>query len=490
MISEELKQQAESGDAASQYMLALRYYKNGEDKDPRQGFLWMKVAAESGYLKAQKALGRLYTSAQHAPVPDENPQEAIRMYRKAAEQDDPEAQYWLGTCYLTGYGTPVSEEEGKRWISAARAKGYEVEGEPEPAPSRQEEETPRREWEFAGKPAKEEKMPEPMPVEYGTLEPETEEKRRSPAISDAEPELTPPRFSLEYVKTAAIYAAVGAVAGLAVGGLLILFWRLFATSEPRTGLFLLIPALIGVAVGYYLGHRSAYLGAGDRIYYHNTVFYSQVQKEYEDLDRSGQNLYEIYARLEKELAPFGYRSPRMPKSPFSHYRGYMIPHMVLPGRQGFSLIDLLLITEKAIYVMKVSGLAGALSGSGEDDEWRVQSVTGRVRFLANPFKENEAGIQSLQDALRALCPGFWLHDIPVYSVVVYGQHTGVSKLTDISREARRYVICGTGERVRSFVETAESRHALRTREMTEVMKAVEHLLKQYPENIKKINAGK
>ena len=87
LAAEELRRQAEAGDAYAQYLLALKFYKgSGEVQDPRQGFLWMKVSAEGGCLKAQKALGLLYTSAQHAPFPNEDPQEAIRMYHLAAEQ--------------------------------------------------------------------------------------------------------------------------------------------------------------------------------------------------------------------------------------------------------------------------------------------------------------------------------------------------------------------------------------------------------------------
>lgn len=97
LAAEELRRQAEAGDANAQYLLALKFYKgSGEVQDPRQGFLWMKVSAEGGCLKAQKALGLLYTSAQHAPFPNEDPQEAIRMYYLAAEQGDAEAPVLVG----------------------------------------------------------------------------------------------------------------------------------------------------------------------------------------------------------------------------------------------------------------------------------------------------------------------------------------------------------------------------------------------------------
>ncbi|MBQ6239319.1 MAG: SEL1-like repeat protein [Firmicutes bacterium] len=489
MISNDLKKRAEAGDLDSQYQLSLRYYKGtGEDRDPRQGLLWMKVAAESGSLKAQKALGLLYASAQYAPYPDENPPEAVRMYTMAAEQGDAEAQYWLGTCYMTGYGVQASEEDGKRWISAARSNGYEVAPEDLPvfADNKKEEGGNRYEWEFSkensGSGSAAESRPEPKPVEYGTLEPDTDDKKRSPAIGEAEPMTRIPRFSKDYLKTGVIFGLVGIVAGIVAALLVMLFQILFAGGPEHTILWFLILGIIGFAAGFYYGYRLGYQRAGDKAYFRSSPFYYQIHKDYEDLSRIGTNLYEIYARLQREFTPFSYLSPQLARSPFGSTRGYMIPSMILPGRKGMECIDLLLVSEKGIYVMNASGVTGTVSGSGEDEEWRTQSVTGRVRFFANQIFNNETAIQALQDALRALCPGFWLHDIPIYSVVIFGPHTNVEKLTHIPRWENKFVIAGTGENVRSFVEMQESRHSLRTKEMTEVMKAVEHLLRDYPEN--------
>lgn len=477
LAAEELRRQAEAGDAYAQYLLALKFYKgSGEVQDPRQGFLWMKVSAEGGCLKAQKALGLLYTSAQHAPFPNEDPQEAIRMYHLAAEQGDAEAQYWLGKCYLTGYGTSISEEEGKKWINAARAKGYDEDPDPI-APKGEEEGASRGEWEFS-----KETSETDAPIEYGVPDPEPEERQQSPAIGEAQPEMHAPRFAPDYLKTGLIFAGVGAIAGLLLAAVAAIFLALLAGGSSLYGIITVALAVIGAGIGFYYGYDVAYQRAGDRLYFRNTPFYLQHQKDYEELDRAVQNQYEIYVTLQKEFQPFCYRSPRLPKSPFSNYRGYMIPSMILPGRHGMAVMDLMLVTEKAIYVMNVSGITGKVSGQAEDEEWRVQSYTGRVRYLGNPLLKNEEDIQALRDALRALCPGFWLHDIPIYSVAVFGTHTDISGVEDVDREAHRFALSGSGEKVRGFVEMQESRHVLRTKEMTQVMKAMEHLLKQYPEN--------
>ena len=169
---------------------------------------------------------------------------------------------------------------------------------------------------------------------------------------------------------------------------------------------------------------------------------TQKKEKKIDLDRAVQNQYEIYVTLQKEFQPFCYRSPRLPKSPFSNFRGYMIPSMILPGRRGLAVMDLMLVTEKAIYVMNVSGITGHVSGMAEDEEWRLQSYTGRVRYLGNPLLKNEEDIQALRDALRALCPGFWLHDIPIYSVAVFGAHTDIEGIEEVDREANRFVLAG------------------------------------------------
>ena len=188
LAAEELRTQAEAGDAQAQYLLALKYYKgSGEEADPRQGFLWMKVSAEGGCLKAQKALGLLYASAQHAPYPSEEPAEAIRMYRMAADQGDAQAQYWLGRCYLTGYGTEVSEEEGKRWISAARAKGYDED--PDEFLSRTEDGETRGAWEFS----KEDNASD-GPPQYGVPESEPDDRPRSSVIGEVQPWATGSRL--------------------------------------------------------------------------------------------------------------------------------------------------------------------------------------------------------------------------------------------------------------------------------------------------------
>ena len=164
-----------------------------------------------------------------------------------------------------------------------------------------------------------------------------------------------------------------------------IFLALLAGGQAAMyGIITVALAVIGAGIGFYHGYDVAYQRAGDRLYFRRTPFYLQHQKDYEELDRAVQNQYEIYVTLQKEFQPFCYRSPRLPKSPFSNYR-QMIPSMILPGRHGMAVMDLMLVTEKAIYVMNVSGITGKVSGQAEDEEWRVQSYTGRVRYLGNPL---------------------------------------------------------------------------------------------------------
>ena len=139
----------------------------------------------------------------------------------AADQGDAQAQYWLGRCYLTGYGTEVSEEEGKRWISAARAKGYDED--PDEFVSRTEEGEPRGAWEFSKEDAAADGLPQ-----YGAPEPEPDDRPRSSVIGEVQPYQPAPRFDPEYLKTGLIFAAVGIVAGLVLSGIAALILALLS----------------------------------------------------------------------------------------------------------------------------------------------------------------------------------------------------------------------------------------------------------------------
>ena len=103
---EQLRKDAEQGDATAQFNLGVRY-RNGQGvpQDYAEAVRWYRLAAEQGYATAQFFLGSCTTTARACP----RNAEAVRWYRLAAEQ---------GYEYNNGEGVPhapphVRERQGR-----------------------------------------------------------------------------------------------------------------------------------------------------------------------------------------------------------------------------------------------------------------------------------------------------------------------------------------------------------------------------------------
>jgi len=106
-VTADIRNKAESGDAAAQFELA-QYYESEAGKarserrvlrDQKRAFDWYAKSAEQGYAKAQLNLGRVYFHG-HGVAQDKNL--AMEWQLKAADQGLAEAQYAVGNLYLYG----------------------------------------------------------------------------------------------------------------------------------------------------------------------------------------------------------------------------------------------------------------------------------------------------------------------------------------------------------------------------------------------------
>ena len=101
-IIQELKANAEKGNAKAQYNLGICYHEGqGVAKDYVQAVNWFRKAAEQGFAAAQFALGSEYRKGEGV---SKNIAETVKWFRKAAEQNSAEAQFNLGGCYVMGEG--------------------------------------------------------------------------------------------------------------------------------------------------------------------------------------------------------------------------------------------------------------------------------------------------------------------------------------------------------------------------------------------------
>lgn len=82
----------------------------------KEGFRWIRCAAEQGHVGAQYFLGSELATGENVR---KNFHEAARWYRRAAMRNHSEAQYNLALMYWAGDGVPRNRAAAHRWLEKA-----------------------------------------------------------------------------------------------------------------------------------------------------------------------------------------------------------------------------------------------------------------------------------------------------------------------------------------------------------------------------------
>ncbi len=120
-----IKQDAQRGDAESQYELGMFYYEGdmGLKEDKTEAVKWLRKSADQGMPEAQHNLGVAYHEGSGGLPQDEA--EAFKWWRKAADQGFAESQYNLGIIYSSGVIVKPDIQEAKKWFQKAADQGDE-----------------------------------------------------------------------------------------------------------------------------------------------------------------------------------------------------------------------------------------------------------------------------------------------------------------------------------------------------------------------------
>lgn len=116
-----LKKQAEAGDASAQYQLGMAYdLGSGVKKDPVLAAQWCLKAAEQGVAAAQNCIGSMY---QFGDGVVQNDAAAVGWFEKAVAQDYGEAYTNLGYMYDLGKGVTQDRAKGMELYRAGAERG-------------------------------------------------------------------------------------------------------------------------------------------------------------------------------------------------------------------------------------------------------------------------------------------------------------------------------------------------------------------------------
>jgi len=118
---ENLKADAEKGDAYAQYDLGSCYYKGqGVRQDYGEAVKWFRKSADQGNDRAENGLGVCYDNGQGVA---QDYTEAMKWYRKAAGRGNDLAQLRLGYMYFDGQGITQDFVEAAKWYHKAAEQG-------------------------------------------------------------------------------------------------------------------------------------------------------------------------------------------------------------------------------------------------------------------------------------------------------------------------------------------------------------------------------
>lgn len=115
--SQDLLDEANAGDAESQYNCGAHYEFFGDYKEALE---WYRKAAKQGHVKAQTCLGICYDFGYGVK---QNYRNAIKWYTKAANEGDALAQFNLGCSYALAHGVREDYKKAIEWWRKAADQG-------------------------------------------------------------------------------------------------------------------------------------------------------------------------------------------------------------------------------------------------------------------------------------------------------------------------------------------------------------------------------
>lgn len=494
----------------ARYQQAVQCYQQQEPEKKEEGFQLLLEAAENGVTPACKMLGLLYMSGQYEPFPQRDEPLAVRWWRAAAENGDEEAMFWLGQCYEDGIGVEANAEEAAIWKRFALSNGFVAEGtEDDPQPAEPEmaavpaEEAPKhkKRRKEAKKKEKQDKTVVAKQAEPKKAEPkkavETAIKKKQYQLKEVakrqeEEEAEAARFAREeeearkisnqYRVRMGIGGAICCLIGLWIV-LLLLFLMLRGLFEGRMWLFWIVALLTNVPVGLFgfeLGIRTAQGRIDQVTEYRKSAFYHAHGCELGQMNRRQNWCYKLYRSLEKNYYPVTYRK-KLDLPQIRGYRGCLYTNWVYESDNEKAQPEFVIVTEKAVYVVRTVCLSGRLQGDLADVSWSLYSEGENdltAKRINNLVDENAYNIRVIKEDLVQYFD-LPLEQIPFYNVIFFNPEVDIKGLRRIGAEDDTVLLQGPVDKLRGSLGVWESRLATHNMGLDELTFAFEQIGRQF-----------
>ena len=501
-----------SKDMIALYYEAVQCYQQKERQE--EGFGLLLEAAENGVTPACKMLGLLYMSGQYKPYPEKDETVAVQWWRAAAENGDEEAMFWLGQCYEDGIGVEVNPEEAAIWKKFAVANGFVAEGEeieelltePEEAnvivPKEEKHKKQKKEKikaEKKSRPAKvktETILSKTKKIEMNRPAKEVIQKKqmqlREVEKKQEEEEAEAQRFAREEEEARRIsnqyrlrMGAGGAVCCLLLLWIILLLVYWFVRRPMQGYLFIfwiLAVVFSGVCAmaGYSLGIRKAQRRIDLVTEYRKTAFYHSHGCELGQMNRQQQWCYKIYRSLAKNYFPVTYRR-KMDLPELRGYRGCLYTNWVYQAGKEKVQPEFVIVTEKAVYVVRTMYLTGKVKGDLADTGWSLYSEGAKdltAERIPNLVDENTRTIRIIKEDLAQYFD-LPLEQIPFYNVIFWNQEVDIKGLRHMATWDDTVFVQGIADKLRGSLGVWESKLPTHNMGLDELTFAFEQIGRQF-----------
>lgn len=390
------------------FQRAVEAYADAEKHE--EAFQLLNKAAEEGHIQAYKMLGTLYMSGQYAPWPEKNEAKAAMWYQRAADSGNAEAMYWLGQCYRLGIGIEQDTIRATHWEKQAMERGLVLEEE-EPA---------------SDLPAK------PGAAWYEDRQDEVKKEER--------------RYRLG---RALLSALLGVLLGWVVITPFYLIWGRNLAGNQAT-LFWSISGgfvILLIVLFFLLGLRSARRKIAKKVAYRETPFYHAFGCELDQMTADQKWSYRLYKALKQDYVPISWRAEKWPEEEGC---GYLIPHWIFEVEGEKAQPELMLVSRKAIYVIKALQLTGRVQGDLRDAMWSLYSDGEKdltAERIPNLVDQNAKNISIIKRELGQRCKAS-LDEIPFYNIICINDAVDIKGLRRVSAPEDTFFVQGSPEKLR------------------------------------------
>lgn len=494
------------------YHDAVQCYQQSEPEKLEEGFGLLLEAAENGVTQACKMLGLLYMSGQYEPFPEKDEAMAVRWWRAAAENGDEEAMFWLGQCYEDGIGVEVNPAEAAIWKKFAVANGFVAEGE-----EREESEegevlseeleevivvAEKKEKHKKRKKEKQQKQAEAQPqlrkrfvrpvetvkavIQKKQFQLKEVEKKQEEAAAEAQ------RFAREEEEARRISnqyrlrtGAGGALCCLLLLWILLLlvYWGVREPMQENMWIFWVLSALFSavcVMGGYSLGVKKAQQRIDLVTEYRKTPFYHAHGCELGQMNRQQQWCYKIYRSLAKTYFPVTYRK-KVDLPELRGYRGCLYTNWVYRSGNEKVQPEFVILTEKAVYVVRTEYMTGKVQGDLADTGWSLFADGAKdltAERIPNLVDENARAIRIIKEDLVQYFD-LPLEQIPFYNVIFWNQEVDIKGLRRIAAEDDTIFVQGFADKLRGSLGVWESKLPTHNMGLDEMVFAFEQIGRQF-----------